>query len=845
MSKHKKKFFNFSVKDSLFVLLVLLAGCLLLPVYEEFINRTVVALTGKYFQNSVGMSALYIVTILVAIYFICRKILDLSSHVIRWSYTYLLCGILSVWVYYRFFNKIWIFEGLFDSPLSYIDLLAVLLLSMVVCCFTVNLRIYRQRTHDLKKNNGTDATVDSTFSLIPDSSLRSVNEDSFSRNRFAETLSRKLMSLDVDKESFSLAITAPWGYGKTSFLFLLKNALKDKPAIVMEFSPWSLNPETSITKAFYLQLANCLGGINREIAKLIRKYLDILDGNISRRILGFVDDDSMDKLKNTISASLEELDQRVIVIIDDIDRLSSEEILEVLRIIRGSAVFSKMIFVSCFDKQYVKEALKDRSYAIREDFLEKFFQHELVLPKFNKKGLYDKAIDFAGKCFKESPEDLKEFKEYIDIHKSGFMASDSVMEYFHNPRHLLRWLNNLSLSYSVLKGECTIADLGDIELLKLLYPTIYRLISTSFKKYFIAENGYVKLWNESKSNKEHDWLPNTHSDLYASEEYLRLSAKEKESVKSILKRLTRSHGFDVEPFRFSSVGFSQRYFYGLLQKDEVSQKEFEYLISLSYEDMKREVDEKYLNRIDGLALLCHTVTPKASEQDRKIIQMVLYIASKVGSIGFSTIVFMERLERVNDNPNTSEDLLYDFLLHAPLSCWMSFVFNRHNTSAFPICLKSNPTRQFLSESFMDRVQKLCMKKALEEKETYDNVIEVYSNCSYNFKNNADLDENAIAIKKECDEMMKEYIIGHFSELFSKLYYKDKRYSASEKPHYGIAYPFNVLWHSWKDFLDEFKALDSSLYDKSKLDELGSLYDKCKESSDDSVEFDLKFLEAVD
>lgn len=154
MSKPKKKFFNFSIKNFLCVLLVLLAGCLLLPIYEDFINRTVVALTGKYFHNSAVMSALYIVTILVAIYYICRKILDISSHVIRWSYTYLLCGILLVWAYYRFFNKIWTFEGLFDSPFSYIDLIAVLLLSIVVCCFTVNLRVYRQRTHDLKKIMG-------------------------------------------------------------------------------------------------------------------------------------------------------------------------------------------------------------------------------------------------------------------------------------------------------------------------------------------------------------------------------------------------------------------------------------------------------------------------------------------------------------------------------------------------------------------------------------------------------------------------------------------------------------------------------------------------------------------
>lgn len=201
---------------------------------------------------------------------------------------------------------------------------------------------------------------------------------------------------------------------KTSFINLFEKAFENQPVIVVNFTPWLLNPDTSITKAFYMLLANYLMGINRRIANLIKKYLDVLDAKLNYGISNILDKESLNSLQDNISKSLKKLDERIVIIIDDIDRLSSEEILEVFRIIRGSANFSNVVFISCFDKKYVEEALHDSSEALKKTYIEKFFQLEFSLPQYDKNGLRTNATNFAEKWLKTRPEDLEIFKEYIN-----------------------------------------------------------------------------------------------------------------------------------------------------------------------------------------------------------------------------------------------------------------------------------------------------------------------------------------------------------------------------------------------------------------------------------------------
>lgn len=571
-------------------------------------------------------------------------------------------------------------------------------------------------------------------------------------------------------------------------------------------------------------MANNLGGINRYIANLLKKYLELLDANFSNGISGVFEKETLGSLQKDISHSLKKFKERIVVIIDDIDRLSSEEILEVFRIIRGSANFSNIVFVSCFDKNYVEEAIRGSSDALKKTFIEKFFQLEFSLPPYDKNSLRDKATSFADEWLKYHPKDLMAFKSYLEPDKS-IVGSHDIMDYFENPRQLLRWLNNISMSYEALKGECHVGDLADIELLKLLYPSIYHLICVDFDKYFVVERGKLSLWNSKTSKKEYDWLPDFHNDIYESEAYNKLeSLRDKEFVKKILDRLTKSYAYDIEQLRFSSAGFSQRYFFGILHKDEVSQKEFNDLLNLNSKELIEEIEKRYLNRIGSLLLLCHTVPPKTSEQEEKIIRIILYLASKRGTFAFSTITFMERLERVNNNPEDRESILFDLLKQSPLSYWVSLLFCRSNRYSFPIEIKRN-SRTFLSEEFMDEVQLLCLTKALESGFSYGDIREIYSNCCHNFKSVENNDTFPAKIK--CDDMLRKYFIEHFSELLPYLYFKDNRPYDDDELRYGITFPFNVLWKSWADFKSDAKQVISEFQNPDKINELGFLYDKCK------------------
>ena len=80
--------------------------------------------------------------------------------------------------------------------------------------------------------------------------------------------------------------------------------------------------------------------------------------------------------------------QKFIIVIDDIDRLEASEILEIFKIIRGSADFPNLKFVCAFDKSYILSSLSNLSIAINDKYLEKFFQLEYWLPSY-----YDKKSE--------------------------------------------------------------------------------------------------------------------------------------------------------------------------------------------------------------------------------------------------------------------------------------------------------------------------------------------------------------------------------------------------------------------------------------------------------------------
>src|SRR5215218_4165158 len=83
--------------------------------------------------------------------------------------------------------------------------------------------------------------------------------------------------------------------------------------------------------------------------------------------------------RDQLSAELGKLDQPIVVVLDDIDRLSTHEIREIFKLVRLTASFPNIIYLLAFDSHRVEKALEEEGIDGR-DYLEKIVQTVIDVP---------------------------------------------------------------------------------------------------------------------------------------------------------------------------------------------------------------------------------------------------------------------------------------------------------------------------------------------------------------------------------------------------------------------------------------------------------------------------------
>ena len=212
---------------------------------------------------------------------------------------------------------------------------------------------------------------------------------------YASTIIDKLLVTDISEHSFALGITGEWGCGKTTFLKLLKDQLKNKADIV-EFNPWMCRTPEQVTHDFFASLRHQLSPKYSSLSNHIKKYSKYIN-NLSltpRNVLGTEisfssNEKSLYENKKELSDIFSSLPRPVTVIIDDIDRLEREEVFEVLRLVRNTADLCNTIYIVAYDKEYVTSVLEERSIKDASLYLEKIFQTEVHLPKVSSHMIWD------------------------------------------------------------------------------------------------------------------------------------------------------------------------------------------------------------------------------------------------------------------------------------------------------------------------------------------------------------------------------------------------------------------------------------------------------------------------
>jgi len=285
---------------------------------------------------------------------------------------------------------------------------------------------------------------------------------------------------------FVIAVNGDWGSGKSTVLNFIEFYIDEvneveKPTIV-RFNPWWFSGHEDLIRRFFNQLMQILKR-GKLVERSIRKKISSLADAVSKtpipysEVIGTIgkiaDVKEVDvvKLKQEIANALNKKKKRIVIIIDEVDRLFADEIKQLFRVIKAVADFPYITYLLAFDRKVVAKALSVKDNE-REGFayLEKIVQVPYELPMLDKRDLRQMLFSRLDKIIGDFPTDLFDKDYWSSLYNAG------IDHFIRTPRSVVRFTNALHATYPVVKGEVNISDFIGIEAIRIFNPSIYDVI---------------------------------------------------------------------------------------------------------------------------------------------------------------------------------------------------------------------------------------------------------------------------------------------------------------------------------------------------------------------------------
>lgn len=331
-------------------------------------------------------------------------------------------------------------------------------------------------------------------------------DDRFNRWPFASRIADTLANRK-DPSSLVIGLYGPWGDGKTSTLRLMEETLASHAHItIVRFNPWHFESEQRLLLGFFATLAEALGKSlptkREEIGRLFQRYGSLLSlasvtvggivqvsaGEAAKGLGEALSSVELDERRARIEKLLAESGRRVVVLIDDIDRLDRTETQAILKLVKLSASFDHTSYVLAFDDDMVAAALGERygegGVAAGRSFLEKIVQVPLHLPPADQIELRKLALTGVDAALSTSDITLSEDQ----VQAFGRHFVDGLEPRLATPRHAKLYGNALVFALPLLKGEAHPVDLMLIEGIRIFYPKLYALIRDNPEEFLEARD---------------------------------------------------------------------------------------------------------------------------------------------------------------------------------------------------------------------------------------------------------------------------------------------------------------------------------------------------------------------
>lgn len=364
----------------------------------------------------------------------------------------------------------------------------------------------------------------------------------------AQHVARSINDL-ASPAGFVVGVEGEWGAGKTSFIGLVIEALGEakSPPEIIQFMPWVISSRPALLRELFSEIAAAAGRIAVDDAAIevsknwwARQTEKMLPSRYSaqearrKKIVGLFDrfsnrlsaigkladladafgiagaksistglsagqgaasrllsENSLKRDKGSLQTELARLNRKIVVFVDDLDRLEPTEALEVLRLVRAVADFPNIVYVLCYSRTIVAENLETAlgvSAGKGSAFIEKIVQGTFAIPKPEA---FDLRRMFRQELLEMYPDILvgDEPSKRAVKDRLAIVIDVEGGRTLQTPRHIARVLNSLRFYATPVLQKIDLADMVWLQLIRGRCPELYDWIEAYMNGVGAIANG--------------------------------------------------------------------------------------------------------------------------------------------------------------------------------------------------------------------------------------------------------------------------------------------------------------------------------------------------------------------
>lgn len=327
-----------------------------------------------------------------------------------------------------------------------------------------------------------------------DEPINNDEDDLLGRTPYAKQLAETLINIDASK-GFCVGVYGRWGHGKTSLINIVINEIEKKldgKANILRFNPWNFSSREELTRQFFSMLINKFKGRKDEaIGKIGNAFSNYAEALSIFNVPGLqtggkmfgcflkkqsIHEKGLEEQKQVLINALCEIENKIFIIIDDVDRLSNDEIKCVFQLINSVAKLPNIIYLLAFDKKIVTKAISDIQKCSGEEYLEKMIQLPIDLPPISQSQI-SKIILKSLDSLLLSYQNIKYNSEYWSK-----VYSTIVSKYILSIRDVNRLYNVLNYKLSFINDDINFCDLISLSVIESKKPKLYEWIRENKNK---------------------------------------------------------------------------------------------------------------------------------------------------------------------------------------------------------------------------------------------------------------------------------------------------------------------------------------------------------------------------